>query len=74
MRTPRKTKREMAVSAAILDVLAAQVLSECDHECIPKEMADDLELIGQELRNMSTALFVAAGAPGRPKIDWSGQL
>lgn len=60
MRTNANTKRELAISSAILDVLAAQIVLEADHGCMPQHQADALATYARGIRNVAESLFIAS--------------
>lgn len=67
MRTSRKTKRELAVSAALIDSYAAQIQCEADHECLTEQEAAELHAIGRRLQEIAESLFEQA-EPGAGRI------
>ena len=70
MRTSGRTKRELAISAAQLGTVAAQVRCEADHRCLTDQEAEELQAIGRRLEEIAESLFTQAqpGA-GRTVFD-----
>lgn len=53
------TKREKAISAAILDTCAAQVVMEAEHAAVTSQReADALLTYARGIRNVAEALFI----------------
>jgi hypothetical protein len=68
MRTGQNTKREKAISAAILDALAAQISAEAEHEAVANgREADALETYARGIRNVAEALFIQSQPTRRGK-------
>lgn len=57
MRTNANTKRELAVSAALLDACAAQVSAEAEHGCMPDHEANALLTYARGIRGVAESLF-----------------
>ena len=57
MRTTGKTKRELAVSAALLGAAAAEVRCQADHECLTEQESEELHAIGRRIEEISASLF-----------------
>ena len=57
MRTNANTKRELAISAAIIDQAAAQISAEAEHGCMPEHEGDALLTYARGLRNVAESLF-----------------
>jgi len=70
VRTSGKTKRELAVSAALIGAAAAQVRCEADHECMTDQEAEELHAIGRRLEAIAESLFdQAQPGAGRTLFD-----
>lgn len=57
MRTSGRTKRELAITAALLGQCGAQVRCEAEHPAITEQEAEELEAIGRRLMEISESLF-----------------
>jgi hypothetical protein len=57
VRTNANTKREKAISAAILDAAAAQIMSEAEHGCVGDHEASALDTYARGIRNVAGRLF-----------------
>lgn len=66
MRTNRRSKREMAITAAILDIAVAQVLCEAGHKCLDEGQAASLEFHARGISKVAEQLFVQASDKPRP--------
>lgn len=66
MRSSGRTKRELAVSAALIGAAAAQVMAEAEHACITDQENDELEAIGRRLHAIAGDLFDQS-LPGRSR-------
>lgn len=60
MRTAGRTKRELAISAAQIGTVAAQVRFEADHRCLTDQEQDKLQAIGRRLEEIAESLFTQA--------------
>jgi hypothetical protein len=67
VRTNAKTKRELAISAAILDGAAAQIASELEHDCIPEHEAAALDTYARGIRNVAESLFLKSQPARQPR-------
>lgn len=67
MRTNANTKRELAVSAGLLDAAAAQVMSEAEHGCMPDHEASALLTYARGIRNVAESLFNKSQPDRRPR-------
>ena len=72
MRTAGKTKRELAVTAALLGMVGAEVRCDAEHECLDtdenREYSVELEAIGRRLEDIAEILFDRA----QPEIPARG--
>lgn len=66
MRTGANTKRELAISAALIDAAAAQISLEADHECMPAKEAMALSTYARGLRGVAESLFLKSQPKPRP--------
>lgn len=57
MRTNANIKRELAISAEIIDQAAAQIVCEAEHGCMPEHEGDALMTYARGLRGVAESLF-----------------
>ena len=69
MRTNANTKRELAVTAHVIDLAAAQIESELDHECMPEKEAAALSTYARGIRNVAESLFLKSQPKPTPRPE-----
>ncbi len=70
MRSTAKSKRELAVEAALIGVIAAQVRCEAEADVVTQQEADELDWIGRRLHEIAESMYDQS-QPGVARVVFS---